>query len=137
MTADAYRVKTDPDPFEPFYISQAFRVGDLVITSGQAALTPAGELVGVGDFDAQAEQTFANLQAVLEAAGSSLGQVIKVTIYLTDMANFPKIVDLRQRYFRAPYPADTIVEVKSLALPELELEIEATALVAGHALDPA
>ena len=132
MAEDAYRVSTDPDPFEPFYISQAFRVGDLVVTSGQAALSPEGELVGIGDFDAQAAQTFANLTAVLEAAGSSLDQVIKVTIYLTDMANFPKIVELRQRYFSAPYPADTIVEVKSLALPELEIEIEATALVAGE-----
>ena len=132
MAEDAHRVATDPDPFEPFYISQAFRVGDLVITSGQAALSPEGELVGVGDFDAQAAQTFANLKAVLEAAGSSLDQVIKVTIYLTDMANFPRVLELRQRYFSAPYPADTIVEVKSLALPELELEIEATALAAGQ-----
>ena len=136
MPTDAWQVSTDPDPFKPYNISQAFRVGDLVITSGQAALTPAGELVGIGDFDAQAEQTFANLQAVLEAAGSSLAQVIKVTIYLTDMTNFPKIVDLRQRYFSAPYPADTIVEVKSLALPELEIEIEATALVTATTQDP-
>ena len=135
MAEDAYRVSTDPDPFEPFYISQAFRVGDLVVTSGQAALSPEGELVGIGDFDAQAAQTFANLAAVLEAAGSSLDQVIKVTIYLTDMANFPKIVELRQRYFSAPYPADTIVEVKSLALPELDIEIEATALVEGRTRD--
>ena len=135
MAEDAYRVSTDPDPFEPFYISQAFRVGDLVVTSGQAALSPEGELVGIGDFDAQAAQTFANLRAVLEAAGSSLDQVIKVTIYLTDMANFPKIVELRQRYFSAPYPADTIVEVKSLALPELDIEIEATALVEGRTRD--
>ncbi len=135
MAQDAFRVATEPDPFEPFFISQAFRTGDLVITSGQAALSPEGDLVGVGDFDAQAKQTFANLEAVLKAAGSSLQQVIKVTIYLTDMNNFPKIVDLRQRYFTAPYPADTIVEVSSLALPELEIEIEATALVEGATRD--
>ena len=91
--------------------------------------------IGVGDFDAQAAQTFTTLKAVLEAAGSSLDQVIKVTIYLTDMGNFPKIVELRQQYFTAPYPADTIVEVKSLALPELEIEIEATALAAGTTRD--
>lgn len=129
--ADAQQVKTTPDPFEPYLISQAFRVGELVITSGQAAIAPDGQLVGVGDFGRQAEQVFENLAAVLEAAGSSLEQVIKVTIYLTDMSRFPEIVALRERYFSAPYPADTIVEVGSLALPELEIEIEATALAAG------
>lgn len=135
MSVTATRVRTDPDPFEPFFISQAFRVGDLVITSGQAAIDTQGNLVGVGDFDAQAEQTFRNVAAVLEAGGSSLAQVIKVTIYLTDMSNFPKIMALRQKWFSKPYPADTIVEVRSLALPELEIEIEATALVGGEVRD--
>lgn len=128
MGNNAKQLKTNPDPFEPFLISQAFRVGDLVITSGQAAISPGGELVGVGDFDAQVEQTMANLSAVLAAGGSSLEQIVKVTIYLRDMGNFPKIVALRERYFTPPYPADTIVEVNSLALPELEIEIEALAL---------
>ena len=134
MPSDAHQVKTRPDPFEPFHISQAFRVGDLVYTSGQAALTPGGELVGIDDFDAQVQQTFENLKAVLEAAGSDLGKVIKVTIYLTNMGHFPKIVELRERWFSAPYPADTIVEVTSLALPELMIEIEAIALADGQAL---
>ena len=60
---------------------------------------------------------FRNLQRVLEAGGSSLDRVVKVTIFLTDMANFPKIVELRGKWFTPPYPADTIVEVTSLALP--------------------
>ena len=98
--------------------------------SGQAAIDEIGGLVGVGDFDAQAEQVFRNLRRVLEAGGSSLDRVVKVTIFLTDMANFPKIVELRGKWFTPPYPADTIVEVTSLALPELEIEIEAIA-VAG------
>lgn len=129
---DALQVSTEPDPLAPYRISQAFRVGDLVITSGQAAIDKDGNLVGVGDFAAQAEQVFANLAEVLEAGGSSLAQVIKVTIYLTDMTRFPDVVALRERYFTAPYPADTIVEVKALALPELEIEIEATALATGQ-----
>ena len=58
-----------------------------------------------------------------------------MTIYLTDMANFEKIVALRKRFFTPPYPADTIVEVKSLALPELEIEIEAVALTNGNVLE--
>jgi 2-iminobutanoate/2-iminopropanoate deaminase len=124
------QIRLDPDPLEPYYLSQGFRVGDLVIVSGQAALDEHGAIVGVGDFDAQAEQTFRNLTRVLEAGGASLDRVVKVTIFLTDMANFPKIVELRKRWFSAPYPADTIVEVASLALPELELEIEAIAVAA-------
>jgi len=123
------RVRTDPDPYEPYRISQAMRVGDLVFVSGQAAIDEDGGLVGVGDFDAQAELVFKNLARVLQAAGSSLADVAKVTIYLTDMANFPKIVELRGKWFTEPYPADTIVEVASLALPELEIEIEAIAVV--------
>ena len=134
MPTYARQVSTDPDPFKPYNISQAFRVGELVYTSGQAALSPEGEIVGVGDFPAQAKQTFDNLAAVLEAAGSSLEQVIKVTIYLSDMSHFPDIVALRETYFRPPFPADTIVEVSSLALPELMIEIEAIALAEGETL---
>lgn len=127
---DATPIRLDPDPYEPYRLSQGFRVGDLLLVSGQAAIDEHGGLVGVGDFDAQAEQVFRNLQRVLEAGGSSLERVVKVTIYLTDMGNFPKIVELRGKWFTPPYPADTIVEVTSLALPELQLEIEAIA-VAG------
>ena len=79
----------------------------------------------------QAEQAFENLRRVLEAGGSGLDKIVKVTIYLTDMANFPKIVELRARYFSQPWPADTIVEVSALALPELEIEIEAVALASA------
>jgi reactive intermediate/imine deaminase len=124
------QIRVEPDPYEPYRLSQGMRVGDLLFVSGQAAISPEGELVGLGDFDAQAEQTFRNLERVLAAGGSSLDRVVKVTIFLTDMANFPKIVDLRGRWFTEPYPADTIVEVSSLALPGLEIEIEAVA-VAG------
>ncbi|MDO9407745.1 RidA family protein [Patulibacter sp.] len=128
----AHRIRLDPDPTAAAHYSPGFRIGDLVIVSGQAALDPNGNTVGAGDFDAQAEQVFANLRRVLEAAGSSLDRVVKVTIYLTDMANFPKIVQLRARHFSEPWPADTIVEVRALARPELQLEIEAIALAGGR-----
>ena len=126
---DVQQIRLDPDPLEPYAFSQGFRVGELVIVSGQAAIDQQGQIVGAGDFDAQAEQTFRNLARVLEAGGSSLDRIVKVTIFLTDMSNFPKIVELRKRWFTPPYPADTIVEVSSLALPELEIEIEAIAVV--------
>ena len=125
---DVSPIRLDPDPYEPFRLSQGFRVGDLLLISGQAAIDENGALVGVGDFDAQAEQVFRNLRRVLDAGDSSLDRVVKVTIFLTDMANFPKIVELRGKWFTPPYPADTIVEVTSLALPELEIEIEAIAV---------
>jgi reactive intermediate/imine deaminase len=128
----AQRIRLDPDPTAAAHYSPGFRIGDLVIVSGQAALDPQGRTVGAGDFDAQAAQVFANLRRVLAAAGSGLDQVVKVTIYLTDMAQFPKIVELRARHFTAPYPADTIVEVRALARPELQIEIEAVALAGGR-----
>ncbi|MFN0154993.1 MAG: RidA family protein, partial [Gaiella sp.] len=122
------QIATNPDPYAAFRLSQAMRVGEMLYVSGQAAIDLEGNIVGIGDFDAQAEQTFRNLQAVLEAGDSSLDRVVKVTIFLTDMGNFPKIVELRGKWFTPPYPADTIVEVTSLALPELVIEIEAIAL---------
>lgn len=122
------QVRLDPDPYEPYLLSQAIRVGDLLLVSGQTAIDGTGELVGIGDFDAQADQTFRNLARVLEAGGSGLDRVVKVTIFLTDMTNFPKVVELRRKWFSPPYPADTIVEVRSLYRPEVELEIEAIAV---------
>jgi reactive intermediate/imine deaminase len=122
------RIRTEPDPYEQFRLAQGYRVGELLFVSGQAAIDEHGQTVGAGDFDAQAEQTFRNLERVLEAGGSSLANVVKVTIFLRDMTNFPKVVELRGRWFTPPYPADTIVEVSSLALPELLIEIEAIAV---------
>jgi 2-iminobutanoate/2-iminopropanoate deaminase len=129
LHVDIERVSTDPDPYERYRISQAMRVGDLLFVSGQAAIDEHGQLVGVGNFDAQAEQAFQNLARVLGAGGSTLRDIAKVTIFLTDMGNFPKIVELREKWFSEPYPADTIIEVAALALSELEIEIEAVAVV--------
>ncbi|MEI6644373.1 MAG: RidA family protein [Novosphingobium sp.] len=120
-------ISMEPDPLAPYAISPGWQVGSLLFLSGQAALSPEGELVGVGDFEAQLAQTFANIDRVLAAGGSDRSRIVKVTIYLTDMANFPAIVEARRRYFTPPWPADTIVEVKSLALPELMVEIDVIA----------
>jgi reactive intermediate/imine deaminase len=126
------RITTDPEPYRANRISPGFRVGDLVFLSGQVAVgADQSEVVGAGDFDAQAEQVFRNIEQALTAGGSSLSNVIKVTIYLTDIANLPKIVELRKKWFTEPYPASTMVEVSALAAPEFMLEIEAIA-VAGQ-----
>jgi 2-iminobutanoate/2-iminopropanoate deaminase len=132
MATDAIQIKTNPDPYEPFNIAQAYRAGDFIFVSGQAALDLDGNIVGQDDFDAQAVQAFENLQAVLTAGGSGINKLIKVNIYVTDMANFESVVAIRERYFSPPWPADTLVEVSALALPELMIEIEGVALADGQ-----
>ncbi len=131
MAINAEVIKLDPDPFKDYYIAQGYRVGDLIVISGQVAITEDGTIIE-GDFDTQAEATFRNIQRVLEAAGSSLAKVIKVTIYLTDMqAHRGRIMELRIKWFTPPYPADTLVGVKELGHPSRLLEIEAIALANG------
>lgn len=122
------RIAIDPDPYEPFRLAQGYRVGEFLFISGQAAIDQSGRIVGVGDFETQAKQAFENLDRVLRAGGSSLRNVIKVTIFLTDMTNFDRMVELRGQWFTAPYPADTIVEVRSLYSPDAMIEIEAIAV---------
>ena len=104
MRQQAIRIKTDPDPYEAFRLVQGYRVDNLIFVSGQAAISMQGEVVGAGDFDAQAAQTFENLQAVLLAGGSDLSKVVKVTIFLKDMGNFDKILALREKYFSPLWP---------------------------------
>ncbi|ATA55015.1 Enamine/imine deaminase [compost metagenome] len=133
MQLQPKQIHTQPDPYAPFLLSQAIQLGNLVFVSGQAAIGDDGEIVGKGDFDRQAEQAFKNLDRVLRAAGTGLGSVVKVTIFLTSMANFPKIVELRRQWFSAPYPADTIVEVSGLYSPDAMIEIEAIAVAPGDA----
>lgn len=122
------QIKITPDTYEPFKLAQGHRVGDLLFISGQTAIGDDGKLVGIGNFDVQAEKAFENLDKVLKAGGSSLKNVVKVTILLRDMGNFDKIVTLKGKYFTAPYPADTIFEVSSLYSPDALIEIEATAV---------
>jgi 2-iminobutanoate/2-iminopropanoate deaminase len=120
-------ISMHPDPLHSYAIAPGWQVGNLLFLSGQAAINEYGELIGVGDFNAQLVQTMANIDRVLAAGGSDRSRIVKVTIYMTDMANFPAIVEARRKYFTPPYPADTIVEVKSLALPELMIEIDVIA----------
>ncbi len=122
------RVVTTPDNYAPFLLSQGIRFGDLLFISGQAGADDDGKIVE-GGFRAQGEQAFANLRRALEAGGSSLDDVIKVTIFVTDMGQFQEVVALRRQFFSEPYPADTIAEVKALYDPQVMIEIEAIAAV--------
>jgi 2-iminobutanoate/2-iminopropanoate deaminase len=121
------RIQTEPDPYEPYLLSQGIAAGDLLFISGQAGYTDSGPIVG-GGFRAQIDQAFANLSRALEAGRSSLTDVVKVTIFVTDMSNFGEVVEARRRHFSPPYPADSIVEVRALYAREALVEIEAVAL---------
>ena len=125
------RVSVSPDWYEPYNISLAIKAGGVVYVSGQAGFDSHGNTVGDGDFEIQARQAFANLETVLVHGDSSLADVVKVTILLTDMKNLEKVIQLRAEYFSEPYPADTILEVSSLAQPDWQIEIDAIALAGG------
>ena len=125
------QIITQPDNYEPYLLSQAIKFGNLLFVSGQAGAGDDGKIVA-GGFRAQGEQAFANLKRALETGGSSLEDVIKVTIFVTNMGNFNEVVELRRQFFTAPYPADTIAEIKALYDPAALIEIEAIAAVRPH-----
>ncbi len=94
--------------------SQAARHGNVVYLSGQIPLDPASMTLVEGDFSAQTHRVFKNLKAVCEAAGGSLDQVVRLTIFITDMGNFPQVNAVMAEYFSEPYPARVTVGVASL-----------------------
>ena len=114
-----------PEPISHY--TDAVRVGDLLFVSGCVPVDADGRLVGGDDVVAQARQAFANVGAILEAAGASFADVAKVTIFLTDVDDRPKINPVRQELFGAVRPASTLVEVPRLAIPGAKIEVEAVA----------
>ena len=94
--------------------SQAIQAGNLVFLSGQIPLVPATMEIVDGDFEARARQVFDNLQAVAEAAGGSLNDIVKLTIFLTDLGNFATVNSVMEEFFEQPYPARAAVGVASL-----------------------
>jgi len=107
--------------------SQAVDAGDLVFCSGQIPLDPAGgQIVGPGDVVAQTERVLQNLAAVLQAAGLTLGHVVRTTVYMTDLAEFAKMNEVYARHFATEPPARSTVQVS--ALPRgVRVEIDAIA----------
>ncbi|GCD98129.1 enamine deaminase RidA [Embleya hyalina] len=122
------RVATTPDWYEPYRISQAVRAGGLIFVSGQAGFDEGGGTVD-GGFLAQGRQAFRNVERVLAEAGATFADVVKVGIYVRNMAeNLDEVIRLREEFLSLPYPADTLVEVSSLARPDWLIEVEVTAL---------
>ena len=107
-------ISTDKAPAAIGTYSQAVRCGDTVYLSGQIPLNPADMLLVEGGIEAQIEQVFANLQAVAEAAGGTLADIVKLNVYLTDLGHFPKVNEIMARHFREPFPARAAIGVSAL-----------------------
>lgn len=121
------RIHTDKAPAAIGVYSQAIQTeGKMVFISGQIPLVPESMEVVSEDFAEQTHQMFQNMRAVCEAAGGSLDQIVKLSIFLTDLSQFPTVNEICKEYFNEPYPARAVVEVS--ALPKA-VQIEAEAVM--------
>ncbi|MBF6159837.1 RidA family protein [Nocardia cyriacigeorgica] len=122
------KIATTPDWYEPYKISQAIKANGMIHVSGQAGIDERGRTVS-DDFLTQGRQAFANVGRVLAQAGVGFEDVVKVGIFVTDMAaNLDKVIQLRGEFLTEPFPADTLLEVSGLAQPDWQIEVEVTAL---------
>ena len=109
--------------------SHAARAGNLLFVAGQVAKDRDDELVGRGDIEAQARQIYRNLQAVMEEAGGSLADIVKMTTYLTHAGYVEAYRAVRNEFFQEPMPPNTLVICESLASPDFLMEVEAIAVL--------
>ncbi len=124
------RIATDGAPAAIGPYSQGIAAGGFVYTAGQLPMNPTTGAVETDDVKQQAEIAIGNVKAILEAAGSGLDKVVKVTIFVTDMADFGAINEVYSRFFdgQGELPARAVVQAAALPKPEAKLEIEAVAL---------
>ena len=127
MNKEAVRTESAPGPFQGAPYSQAIRAGGFVFVSGQLALLPGGHELVAGGIEAQTEQIFTNLAAILEAAGSSLDRLVKTTVFLQRLDDFGAMNEVYKRHVGDTPPARSTVEVAKLPSGAL-VEIEAIAL---------
>ena len=119
-----------PEVGEPLsHYTDAVRAGDLLFVSGVVPVDREGSLVGGDDVVAQTRQVFAIIGKILAAAGATFADVVKVTVYVTDITDRVRINPVRQELFGDARPASTLVEVSALAIAGAKLEVEAVALV--------
>jgi 2-iminobutanoate/2-iminopropanoate deaminase len=123
------RVPGLPAPLSHY--TDAVQFGDILFVSGLTPLDENARLVGEDDVVAQARQVHVNLEKVLTYAGASFADVLKVTVFLIDIADRAKINDVRREYFGSARPASTLVEVSALAVPGMLVEIEAVVGLSG------
>ena len=120
-------IHSDAAPAAIGTYSQAIRVGNLVFLSGQIPLEPESMQIVDGDFEARARRVFDNLNAVAAAAGASLDNIVKLTVFLTDLENFAIVNKVMEDYFQQPFPARAAVGVASLPKGA---DVEADAILA-------
>jgi reactive intermediate/imine deaminase len=105
------------------------RHGRTIYIAGQVAFDKSGNVVGKGDFEAQAAQVYENLKLALAAAGATFDNLVKVTTFVTDMSHLPRLRAIRAKYYGKNAPASTLVQIEKLANDQLMIEIEAVAVV--------
>ncbi len=120
-------IRTDKAPGAVGPYSQGIRTGQFLFTSGQIPLTPSGEMVR-GDIQSAARQALSNVENILAAGGASMADVVKVTVFLTNMSDFAAVNQVYAEQFKEPFPARSAIQVVRLPL-DAPLEIEAVALV--------
>jgi len=118
-------------PLGPYSYAVRVRDGELLFISGCVAVDAAGNTVGRGDVALQVEQIMKILESVLIHAGGTLRDVVKITSYMIDIAQFPKVAPVRARYLTQPYPASTTVQVSKLIRDDFLIEVEAVAVLSG------
>jgi len=115
-------------PPEPY--SHAIQCGDTLYIAGQVAFDEASQVVGIGDPRAQAERVWHNIRLAVEAAGGTLADVVKITVFLKDVRHAPAEIGVREGLFEpGKYPICTLVQVANLGLPDLLMEVDAIAVV--------
>jgi len=127
--ADAFDAPGTVKPFGIFSSAAWQPEGKVLHVSGQVAQDATGSVMGKGDIRAQTRQVLENIRTVLASAGGTMDDVARVTVYVTDMSGLAQIHEVRGQYFRRPYPASTLVEVKRLVKPEYLIEIDAVAVI--------
>ncbi len=121
--SEKHYIHTDQAPAAIGPYSQAVKVGNLVFVSGQIPLVPETMELNNQSIESQTVQVFENFKAIAEAAGGSLADVVKLNIYLSDMAHFATVNEVMTRYFSEPYPARAALAVKELP-KQVDVEVE-------------
>ena len=119
-------IHTDSAPAAIGPYSQAIQIGDLLFVSGQVPIDPSTGAIVEGDIKAQAQQSLNNLKAILNAAGTNMGAVVKTTVFLADMNDFAVMNEVYAQFFQEPFPARSAVQVARLP-KDAKVEIEAIA----------
>ena len=120
---------TEARPVANYKMATRMEGGRLLYIAGQVSRDADGDVLGKGDIRVQAQQVFQNVRNVLQAAGGDLGDLLKITTYITNLDDFPAVAEVRSNFFSDTLPASTLIVVSRLAQPELLIEVEGMAAI--------